>query len=443
MSADIWAPYIPGDHVPWNLRRVVHLHRRAGFAATWDEAQRDLKDGPRASVGRLLAGTSVISSPSNFDENSNLLADAAVTADEISRLKAWWFFRMLFGADPLGERLTLMWHNHFATSNAKVRDVGAMRRQNDTFRTDARGQFGDVLNAALREPALLKYLDGPTNRKGHANENLARESMELFTLGIGNYSEADVKEAARALTGWTVDDGAFAESPAHHDDGDKAILGKKGKWSGADLVAFLLEQPATAKRVAWRLCDTFFGEKAVTPEAIDRLGDELFQRKLDIGWAVETILRSGLFFAEANIRTRLSSPVEFVVGAARALEMFDPAPSTLTLADWCGRLGQDLFEPPNVGGWTGGRNWISPRTMIGRANFVSALLDGPNAGRPMPFDPVACAGKHDVKADEVWTFFTRLLYGDDPGPALSKRLGQAKGREIVALLLSSPEGQLA
>ena len=306
-----------------------------------------------------------------------------------------------------------------------------------------RAAFGEVLSAALREPALLSYLDAPANRKGHPNENLARELMELFTLGIGNYSETDVKEAARALTGWTIEEGVFVEATAGRDDGEKTILGKKGKWTGSDFVKMLAEQPATAKRIAWRLCDTFFGEKAVPKEALEQLAEELFLRKLNLGWAVATILRSQLFFAEANIRTRISSPAEFVIGTARALEMFDPAPSTLELADWCGRLGQDLFEPPNVGGWPGGRSWISPRTMIVRANFISALLDSTNSGRPMLFDPVAFTRKHNVKPDDEAAFFIRLLYGDEPQDALSKKLKGAKGRQLVVLLLTAPEGQLA
>src|SRR5262249_32776925 len=151
--------------------------------------------------------------------------------------------RLVFGPDPLREKLTLLWHNHFATSNAKVRDPAAMRRQNDTLREHARAPFGELLNAVVRDPALLKFLDAPANRKGHANENLARELMELFTLGIGNYTEADVKEAARALTGWTVESGIFTEEAPRHDDGEKSILGKKGAWTGSDLVRMLLDHP--------------------------------------------------------------------------------------------------------------------------------------------------------------------------------------------------------
>jgi uncharacterized protein (DUF1800 family) len=205
----------------------------------------------------------------------------------------------------------------------------------------------------------------------------------------------------------------------------------------------LLDHPATARRIAGRLCEEFFGEKAVSPEAVQALADELAKRKLDVGWAVQTILRSRLFFADANLRTRVLPPVAFVVGTARALEMFDPPPSTLALADWSGRLGQDLFEPPNVGGWPGGRAWISPRTMIGRANFVSALLEGPGTGRSAPFDPAELAAKHGVKADEISLFYSRLLYGVDPNEDWRKRVADTKGRRVVALLLTAPEGQVA
>jgi hypothetical protein len=196
-----WAPYIPHNETPWNLRRVVHLHRRAGFGATWDEIQRDLADGPRASVERLLAGQRGQGVPMSFEVTATTLARAAVASHEAGRLKAWWVYRMLFGPDPLGERLTLLWHNHFATSNAKVGDLAAMHRQNERFREFARAPFARLLNAAVRDPALLVWLDGPVNRKGHPNENLARELLELFTLGIGSYTEEDVKEAARTLTG--------------------------------------------------------------------------------------------------------------------------------------------------------------------------------------------------------------------------------------------------
>jgi uncharacterized protein (DUF1800 family) len=365
VALEHWAPYAPDEKAPWDLRRVVHLHRRAAFAATWDELQRDLKDSPAASIDRLLSGKASPATPADFAATAGLLADSAVASADIGRLKAWWFYRLVLGPDPLGEKLTLLWHDHFATANSKVSNLGHMRRQNDTLRAHARGKFAEVLNAAVREPALLAYLDAPANRKGHANENLARELMELFTLGVGNYSETDVKEAARALTGWTVEDGKFAEAAASHDDGEKTVLGKTGKLTGSDLVKVLLEYPATADRIVFKLGRQFFGEKAVPAKAAPELVNGLRERELDVGWAVETILRSRLFFEEANIRSRVLSPVEFVVGSARALGLSDPPPSTLALADWSARLGRDVFDPPNVGGWPGGR--LRPRRAAGPA----------------------------------------------------------------------------
>jgi uncharacterized protein (DUF1800 family) len=440
-----WAPYAPSEQAPWNLRRVVHLHRRAGFAATWDELQRDLKEGPAACVDRLLAGKANADAPPDFAGLADLLADAAVASGEIGRLKAWWFYRMLFGPDPLGEKLTLLWHDHFATANSKVRDPGLMRRQNDTLRRHARGRFADLLNAGVREPALLLYLDAPANRKGHPNENLGRELMELFTLGVGNYSETDVKEAARALTGWTVTDGQFAEAADRRDDGEKAVLGKLGKWAGADLVKILLDHPATAERIATKLCRLFFGEKVLPPDAVKALGSELRTHNLDVGYAVGVVLRSQRFFADANLGTRVLSPVEFVVGAARALEMFDPAPSTLALADWSGRIGQDLFEPPNVGGWPGGRTWLNTRSLIARANYATALIAGPNTGRPSPYQATALPARCGVgtDADAVLAFHHRLLFGTDPTADVRRRASATDAGKLVALLLSSPEAQLA
>jgi uncharacterized protein (DUF1800 family) len=440
----IWAPYTPDAKAPWGLRRVVHLHRRAGFAATWDEVQRDLNDGPAASVERLLAGKANAHAPAGFADTADLLADAAVAAGEIARLKAWWFYRMLFGPDPLGERLTLLWHDHFATANSKVGDVALMRRQNDALRKHARSRFADLLGAAVREPALLIYLDAPANRKGHPNENLGRELMELFTLGVGHYGEADVKEAARALTGWTVEDGQFAESAGRHDVGEKTILGKAGKWGGADLVKLLLEQPATAERVALKLCRLFFGENGAPPGAVKALATGLREHDLDISWAAGVVLKSRRFFAEANLGTRVLGPAEFVAGAARALELFSPAPSTLALADWSARMGQDLFDPPNVGGWPGGRAWAHTRSLIARANYAAALVAGPNVGRQAPYDPTALPKKYGFGADaaSVLTFHHRLLFGADAPPEPRRRTFAADGAKAVTLLLSSPEAQL-
>jgi uncharacterized protein (DUF1800 family) len=448
MLADPWAPYTPDDKTPWDLRRVVHLHRRAGFAATWNELQRDLKDGPTASIDRVLQGKSRSEGlPDNFVDMSARLAASALDTE---RLKAWWVYRMLFGPDPLTERLTLLWHNHFATSAAKVRDLRVMRSQNEIFRKLARAPFGKLLTAVVHDAALLIWLDAPANRRGHPNENLGRELMELFTLGIGHYTEKDVKEAARALTGWNVEEFTFREDADRHDPGEKTILGKTGRWKGDDLVHMLLENPATSRRLAVRLCEMFMGEKAVDGDALKALAAGLRAHDLDIGWAVETILRSGAFFAEANLGTRVLGPVEYVVGAARALELFDPPPSTLLLADWATRLGQDLFYPPNVGGWAGGRSWISSQAMIGRANYAAALATGGLFRGGEAFDALALPKGHGRGTDlpAVTDFYIELLRGATPGPAWRDRLTASLGpkttaRHAVALILASPEAQLA
>jgi uncharacterized protein (DUF1800 family) len=458
-AAKCWLPFEPSKEAPWDLRRVVHLHRRAGFAATWAEIQRDLKDGLGASIDRLLAGKARSQGvPEDFEPTAADLA-GAVGHYGSERLKAWWIYRMMFGPDPLTERLTLMWHNHFATSNAKVHSLDAMRRQNELFRDLARAPFGKLLSAVLRDPAMLFWLDAQTNRKGHANENLAREVMELFTLGIGHYSETDVKEAARALTGWSytgeVAEGQFREDPAQHDEGDKTILGRKGRWKGADLVRMLLEHPATAQRLVLRLCEQFMGEGAVNAAAVKTLAVDLVRHDLNIGWAVETVLRSRAFFAEANLRTRVLGPVEYVVGAARALELFDPAPSTLLMADFAARQGQELFYPPNVGGWSTGRNWISTRAMIGRANYAAGLASGSLNRTRQPLDALGLARRHG-RADNLETiiaFYGELLLGVAPSEAMRTRILAALGPRptaapatvlrAVALMLASPEAQLA
>jgi uncharacterized protein (DUF1800 family) len=274
--------------------------------------------------------------------------------------------------------------------------------------------------------------------------------MELFSMGVGHYTEADVKEAARALTGWSVEEDAFAEVATRHDDGEKTILAHKGPWKGDDLVRMVLEHPATPRRLAWRVCELFLGEKALKTADVDDLANGLRSRNLDMGWAVETVLRSRAFFADENLGNRVLSPVEYVIGAARALELFEPPSSTLVLAEWCGRLGQDLFYPPNVGGWPGGRSWLTSRSVIGRANYAAALVEGTRVGRPGPMDALKLAQRSGEK--DVVTFYTRLLLGTEPAPSWRSRLSAGvnaraneeaeAARRTVALVLAMPEAQV-
>jgi uncharacterized protein (DUF1800 family) len=447
-----WIPYTPSDKAPWNLRRVVHLHRSAGFAATWKELQRDLADGPGPSITRLLAGRARAEGVS--EEFESIADTLKQDARDISQLKAWWFFRMYHGPDPLGERLTLLWHNHFATSNLKVQNQSAMLRQHLIFRKHGRGPFGDLLWAVLHDPAVLIWLDAPANRKGAPNENLARELMELFTLGIGHYTENDVKEAARALTGWTLVKDRFSNDLSQHDENEKSILGQKGAWTGDDLVRLLLEHKAVSRRLAWRLCNWLMGEDSVSGEIIDSLAAGLRAHALDIGWAVETVLRSDLFFAEKNLGTGVLGPVEYVVGVARALEYFDPPPSSIVMSEWSARLGQDLFYPPNVGGWPGGRAWLATQAIIGRANYAAALVKGELSTRSIPLDGLSLARRHGRgrDLDDFLVFCAELLTGAPPDAAWHKRLRSALGSKAivdaktaaiaVALTAASPEVQL-
>lgn len=279
--------------------------------------------------------------------------------------------------------------------------------------------------------------------------------MELFTLGVGHYTEADVKEAARALTGWKITQGAFRHFAPDHDDGEKTLLGKKGNWDGDDLVRILLEHPATPRRLAWRICEWLMGEKTVESAAVDALAAGLRQHDLNIGWATETVLRSRAFFADANLGNRVLGPVEFIVGAARALECFDPPPSSIILGEWAGCLGQDLFYPPNVGGWPGGRNWLTSQAIIGRANYAAALVAGRLWARPQPLDGIALVKRHIGNADfeGVLTFYAQLLTGAPPDASWRKRLLNSLGaraglepnnvRAAIALILASPEVQMA
>jgi uncharacterized protein (DUF1800 family) len=239
------------------------------------------------------------------------------------------------------------------------------------------------------------------------------------------------------------------------DDGPKVILGRHGNWSTDDLAKILLENPATARRLAWRLCEQFMGERAVDDAALEQLADGLRERDLDINWAVETILRSRAFFATANLGTRVTDPVEFVVAPTRAVEWFDPPPSTLAMAEWVTRVGQDLYYPPNVGGWNGGRAWLTSRGIIARANFAAALVRGELSTESEPLDLTALAKRHGRAADlrDAVGFFADLLLGGRLARAaiddVTARADAAHVpapealRRAVAALLALPEAQLS
>jgi uncharacterized protein (DUF1800 family) len=380
---------------------------------------------------------------------ADVIGDAAVGSDSPNRLKAWWLYRMLFTPDPLGERLTLMWHNHFATSNLKVKNLDLMRRQNGLFREYGRSPFGILIQQMAKDPALLIWLDADANRKEHPNENLAREIMELFTLGVGNYSESDVREAARSLTGWSVKDGRFRDYAHFHDDGEKTLFGKTGDWNGDDLVHMLFNHPATAKRLALRLCELFLGEGVVSEAALEELASILRENHLDIGYATEIIVQSELFFSDRNIGNRVLGPVEFIVNTIRSMELLIPSPSTLLLAEWSALLGQDLFYPPNVFGWPEGRAWLTTRSLIGRTNFITTLIEGSVFKPHRPLDVEAFAKKHGYEGSRVPEFLGQLLAGlDATSPFVQEQQTRLKSSnppaliDVVTAFLTSPDAML-
>jgi uncharacterized protein (DUF1800 family) len=445
--------YHPTPDTTWNLRRAVHLHRRAGFGATWAELGRDLSGEPQDAITRLLEGKSRIDGqPADYETTAKLVADTAVASLLDRRLKAAWVFRMLYGPDPLGERLVLLWHNHFATSNRKVKNLALMQAQNDLFRKYARAPFGELLSAALHQGAMLEWLDADKNIAGKPNENLARESMELFTMGIGNYTESDVQESARALTGWKVVGDQFRFDAKLHDDGAKTILGSTGNHDGDALIKLLTNRPATARRLAWRITRMLLGEPLADDALIDELAEGLHHHDLSIAWAVETILRSERFFSSENIAAQISAPPQYAIGAVRALECFNRNPSTLLLADWMSRMGQDLFYPPNVGGWNEGRAWLNSGAIVARANFATALVSGQLTLQHSDLGLAGLVEKNTEKPDMAHAiqWLAELLFGGLPPDTIVKIAESAQQTKsdlpplesAALILLTRPEAHL-
>ena len=402
-----WKAYSSSAEAPWGERRVAHLHRRSVFGLTASELRRDVASKPEDAISRIVSGEGREGVPPEFENLQNLIGEAAAGQENVNRLKAWWVYRLLYSPDPLRERLTFMWHNHFATSNRKVNDLTQMKAQNELFWQHARGKFGTLLHATLRDPALLTWLDAQTNRKGHANENLSRELMELFTLGVGHFNESDVKNAARALTGLEINNGEFRFNERRHDDGEKTVLGETKRFDPEQLAELLLSRPATSRRLASKLITEFFAPNVVSKKARDELAAQLVASKLNIGKAVETVLRSELFFSDTNINKRITDPLTFLIAPLRSLELFETPPNTLILATWLKRMGLDLFYPPNVAGWPGGRAWLTTRTVIARANYGAKVVSGEthNAASPPNLERLA------KNPDEFRALTSTLLTG--------------------------------
>ncbi len=366
--AEAWQPYEASVDAPWDVRRAAHLLRRAGFGYTRKQLADSVKRGPMATVKSLVEAHP----DEAFNQNVRSLADSVVAGGEPRNLSAWWLYRMLHSPAPLLEHMTLFWHGHFATSGSKVPDARLLLAQHDLFHEHALGDFRDLAQGISRDPAMLLYLDSATNRRSHPNENFARELLELFCLGVGNYSEHDIQQLARCFTGWEVRNGAFRFNRFQHDRGEKEFFGRKGAFSGEQAVDVVLEQPSVAAFLVRKIVQEFVADEPQIDDAyLAPLVEKFRASRLDLGALMTTVLGSRAMLERPPIGYKVRSPIEFAVGWLRSM---DATTNLQALANDLSQLGQLLFFPPNVKGWPGGRAWINSTTLAGRANLIRRLL---------------------------------------------------------------------
>ena len=381
---------------------VAHLFRRAGFGLRPEELDRFTSLGIRGSVEYLL-NYDALPDPSEtrfpapdlgpltgklnqlFAELDQSRPDRAELTRQLRAaldqakllLQSWWINRMLHTSRPLQEKMTLFWHGHFATALQKV-DAAQMLPQNLLFRRMALGNFGTLLAAVTRDPAMLHWLDGDLSRKGHPNENYAREVMELFTLGVGHYTEHDVREGARALTGWVLELFTYKPRwvPRYHDDGIKSYLGHSGAFGPDEVMAILAAHPRTGVFLGRKLFE-FFAHDNADAATVREIADTYYRSGHDIKAVVRQILLSDAFYSEASFQQHFRSPAEFVIGTTREL---GSVVSVSAMARSMTVMGQDLFNPPNVGGWPGGFTWSTAGALAERFNFAGLLVGRQDAG---------------------------------------------------------------
>jgi uncharacterized protein (DUF1800 family) len=381
-------PLAPIAAEAWTPACAAHLLSRAGFGGTREEIDALYRKGPEAAVDLMLNGDGdggpdfvpSVTEPPDRKALRDMTPEARKEAGkefktksraQLQQLREWWVGRMIRTRHPLEEKMTLFWHGHFTSAMSDVKNSYLLWLQNRTLRRYALGNFGALTQAIAKDPAMLVYLNNDKNRRSAPNENFARELMELFTLGIGNYDETDVKEAARAFTGWTFEHAAFVERKAQHDDGTKTVLGRKGNLDGEDVIATILAKPETARFIAAKIF-RYFAHEAPADDVIEGLAKTLRASGYEVRPMLHQLFLSQAFYDERAIGTRVKSPIELFVGAFRILP-FDRVPTKM-IAPAAARLGQDLFQPPNVKGWPGGRDWISTSTFLERQRLVSILF---------------------------------------------------------------------
>jgi len=396
----------------WNADRAKHLLERAGFGGTPQEVERLARMRPAQAVKSLVryqhtpdkfspfqdsgshdAGLEpfAVSRPAATDlakatgqslgvkvkpdgnRKAQQVADRYLYWLRASRLEThrlgyWWANRMLTTPRPFQEKMTLFWHGHFATTEEKVRDYRKLQIQNELLRQHATGKFRDLMVAVAKDPAMLAFLDAGVNLKGAPNENFAREIMELFTMGVGNYSEQDIKEAARAFTGWNYQGLNFVINPSQHDDGLKTVLNQTGRFNGEQVIDILLAQPVTAEYIAGKLY-RYFVREDLSPALQQTLGKLLRDNRYDIAVFMETVLMSKDFHSDDSVATRIKPPVELVISTYKKMGL-KAVPGIPDFNEQTELLGQKLFYPPNVAGWAHGRSWITPGLLLARGNVI-------------------------------------------------------------------------
>lgn len=365
-----------------------HLLGRGGFMPAPAEVSSWVGLAPDEAVDRLLAGArrakprqpapaftrEPIRTPlrAQADIEARKEALRQLRADTVA-LAGWWLQEMRDSPTPLAERMVLFWHNHFATSVQKVRQAQGMYAQHQLLRRHALGSFRELLHGIARDPAMLVYLDGAANRAEAPNENFAREVMELFTLGEGQYAEQDIKEAARAFSGWAVDRETWTARlrPRQHDGGDKTLLGQRGRFDADAALDVMLDQPAAPRFIVAKLWREF-----ISPLPDAAVVGPIAQRLRASGWRIDAALRelllSPAFWAPANRAVLIKSPVELAVGTLRQFEIQLDNP--VALVGITSRQGQMLFSPPNVKGWPGYTDWITSTTLLDRKRFTERLF---------------------------------------------------------------------
>lgn len=369
-----WSPWEPTTQEPWDARRVRHLMRRGGFGAKPSEIKELVELGPAKTIDRIL-GKSNTQALEAFEQESSQIVSAIRSGGSIDSLAAWWLHRMIHTPSPLVEKITLFWHGHFATGADKVNDIELMVQQNKLLREHALGDFRKMVHEVSKDPAMLLYLDSASNRKTHPNENYARELMELFCLGEGNYTEQDVQQLARCFTGWEIRRKSFRFNPYQHDSGLKTLLDRQGIESGEEAIDAVLAHRSMPTFIAGKLVRFFVcDEPNPTAEFLEPLAEVFRKSDFTIEPLVRTILYSKLMLSDWSVGKKVRSPIDFMVESIRSLQV---TTNLDRLAKGLDGIGQALFNPPNVKGWDGGRAWINSSTLIGRSNLIVDLLREP------------------------------------------------------------------